>query len=147
MAFQTLSVLVVVYADTSSEKAKCVIDVGIFSCGLAFVDSKLAEKAAQSLYPADTLANGIGDAFRHCFWSSLMTVHIGSDKAKKIADNHELFGSNSVKEQNMDYYNNEIGREIGRQILLSAIKPHEQTQVAQNKCSNAVTTEILQLAP
>jgi len=122
-------------------------NVGIFSCGLAFIDSKLAEKTSRSLYPVDPLANGIGDAFRHCFWSALMTVHIGSDKAKKIADNHELFGYNLEKEQMMDYHNNEIGREIGRQILLSSIKPHEQTLAAQNKCSNSVTTRILQLAP
>lgn len=52
--------------------------------------------------------NDKSDAFRHCFWSALLSRDIGYHNA------HESDPGNPKNEKNMDIYNNSIGIEIGR---------------------------------
>jgi len=55
-----------------------------------------------------------GDAFRHAMWNALMQRDIG-DYAEIIATNHERNIDNSA-ENNMDLFNNKIGRNIGKKL-------------------------------
>jgi hypothetical protein len=77
--------------------------------------------------------NGKGDAFRHAYWSALMTKHCGVESAKKYGFAHEsvppgdgsqcvLVGSGSARtqpraERVMDEHNNSVGRDIGKANL------------------------------
>lgn len=49
------------------------------------------------------------DAFRHTYWSALMTMHFAKRLAKEISDRNEL-KSTSALDSDMDYNNNEVGR-------------------------------------
>ncbi len=59
----------------------------------------------------DTKAN----AYRHAMWNAVMTDKMGSKKAKKFADAHEIFDDpDGIWKENseMDLYNNQLGRSI-----------------------------------
>lgn len=74
-----------------------------------------AEKAlaeAKNRFPRE-LHNGRGDAFRHCYWSALMTRDIGFLNTKSITDAHEDFPGNPPAEKDMDLHNNMQGILIG----------------------------------
>jgi hypothetical protein len=61
------------------------------------------------------LRNGKGDAYRHALWNALSTLLIGSSLTEQLTTAHEdkpptyLY---SNKENQMDYYNNNRGRQI-----------------------------------
>ncbi|KAF1811945.1 hypothetical protein P152DRAFT_417793 [Eremomyces bilateralis CBS 781.70] len=98
--------------------------------------SNLAETAATEagrLYPANTLHNGKGDAFRHCYWNALMVIEIGEGKAKSIANNHEKGGKGREKE--MDLKNNARGRTIGKNA--SGKNKGQKRNDAKNDCKAA----------
>jgi len=75
--------------------------------------------ASGYIYPTDPLHpeyNDMADAGRHAWWSAGMTMALGPQKAKEIADSHEIGGSNPPSERWMDLYNNQIGRQIGTEL-------------------------------
>eukprot|EP01083_Nonionella_stella_P230511 814716_1 len=77
----------------------------------AYTDASAASSRAAALYPT-SLTNGMGDAFRHCYWNCLMTVHFGVSQAKIIADNHEAYNygpDTCYSATNMDMSNNLTG--------------------------------------
>lgn len=73
----------------------------------------LAEAARR--YPRQSLHNGAGDAFRHCYWSALMTREIGFLNTKAITDSHEEGPGIPADEKAMDLHNNLQGMVIGIQ--------------------------------
>lgn len=89
-----------------------------FKCNTA---SKLATQASEktsSLYNRYVLWQGNGDAFRHAYWSALMTKHIDRDFAYDAGLAHEglkrgyNFSSQS-EDSKMDISNNYSGRILG----------------------------------
>ena len=56
--------------------------------------------------------DGHNDAFRHAYWSALMTRHFGENFAASFATAHEGVPGNPAAREAMDLYNNEIGRRI-----------------------------------
>lgn len=123
-----------------TEGIKCIFRVGPFDCAKAKTDADLAAAESRTSYPTSTLHNGIGDAFRHCYWNALMTLSIGRDQAKKVADLHEDNNTTGPHlERVMDLKNNEIGRQVG-----SESKTAEE---ARDKCKDHVATGYLQLEP
>lgn len=85
-------------------------------CNMALRDMG-GEALASAEYVAQTYDwtdhNGKADAFRHCFWSGLMTRQMGYDTAKGFGDRHEYGAAEPEDERNMDLTNNEIGRQVG----------------------------------
>ncbi|WP_327115392.1 hypothetical protein OHB12_01400 [Nocardia sp. NBC_01730] len=59
-------------------------------------------------------ADGHGDAFRHTYWNARMTQEFGDDWTKAYTTAHEKSGGNPPAREAMDLFNNEKGREIGR---------------------------------
>src|SRR5688572_20220382 len=53
------------------------------------------------------------DAFRHCFWSSILSRDIGYFWAKAFTDAHETNPDNPADEKEMDLHNNSVGLKIG----------------------------------
>lgn len=54
--------------------------------------------------------NGGADAFRHCYWSGLMTKEFGWETAKEFGDRHEYNDDQHPFEAEVDLYNNRQGR-------------------------------------
>jgi len=58
-----------------------------------------------------------GDAFQHCFWSGLITLQVGADKAEAVTTRYEAVGgpeANDPDERAYDLNNNERGREFAQ---------------------------------
>ncbi|PKC68445.1 hypothetical protein RhiirA1_416908 [Rhizophagus irregularis] len=71
---------------------------------------------AQNNFPESTLHNGSGDAYRHCYWSGLLTFEFGVAGAKGFGDRHEESPDNPPEEKAMDLNNNNVGRTVASQI-------------------------------
>ena len=65
--------------------------------------------------PNGVAHNNEADAFRHTFMQAELTVLFSDKKAKGAGDNHEK-KSTSLHETNMDLWNNQVGRQIGREV-------------------------------
>ncbi|MCS4293991.1 RHS repeat-associated protein, partial [Comamonas sp. BIGb0152] len=78
-------------------------------------DNSEAFKRSKEKFAIHELHNGVGDAFRHCYWSCIMSLRMGVEQAKKVGDTHEVYGTQKrkqpEKEEIMDYHNNSKGRE------------------------------------
>lgn len=59
--------------------------------------------------------NDRSDAFRHCFWSALLSRELGFMNALEFTTAHESSPSNPPNEKEMDLHNNRVGLHIGRQ--------------------------------
>ena len=78
-----------------------------------FNNSSTASSTASSLYKAETLYLGNGDAFRHAYWNALNVKSVGADIAKAFANAHES-ETPEGNDKTMDLRNNTVGRNIGR---------------------------------
>jgi len=106
------------YNPDNCEKKYCLNECGAWKCNKAKRQADDALADAQRLFPADSLHNGEGDAWRHCYWNCKMVRKIGDHCAKYIADQHEEAGNRGGQppsEADMDYHNNHIGRGLGSQ--------------------------------
>ena len=72
--------------------------------------------AKQEGFLSNTNHNDKVDAFRHIFSSALLTIENGKYIQQFFGNMHELLTQNPTDEKIMDYYNDEIGREIGENI-------------------------------
>ncbi len=111
---------------------------GKIDLGLLFRMYLIQQKAlskAEELFPNMALWNDPGDAFRHAYWSALMTSEFGEEFAEKFATAHETeYNYNPSKAETfMDLHNNEVGRNIAilnpnvsdedlQQIIMSALQ-------------------------
>ncbi|KAI5819478.1 secreted protein [Pyronema omphalodes] len=101
------------YLPSGPELRYCANPLNTFACYKARGHANEASKAAAANFPANSLHNGKGDAFRHCYWNARMAIDIGVKKAKEIATRHEDGSTGPQREKNMDLANNETGRGIG----------------------------------
>jgi hypothetical protein len=51
-----------------------------------------------------------GDAFRHCYWSALLTRDIGQELSGFFTSLHEVKDGNPKNRKTMDLHNNGVGR-------------------------------------
>ena len=79
-------------------------------------NAKYAIEKAEELYPA-SLHNGNGDAFRHALFSGLNTKVLGYTLAKQLGDAHETFPNGNPLENEMDLFNNQVGRNLYSSLL------------------------------
>lgn len=73
-----------------------------------------AKTKAEELFPIG-LHNGKGDAYRHALWNGLSSLLIGTTLTEQLTTAHENKPPTytyNYKENQMDYYNNNIGRNI-----------------------------------
>lgn len=98
----------------ASEVFACVGDPE--GCWAAQDAANWALGTALWLYPAETLEDGAGDAFRHCSWSAALTQRVGGQRAEAITTRHEYASTpSSLSARVMDLGNKMIGREVGAQ--------------------------------
>lgn len=72
----------------------------------------LAGSVTALLFLPRNYHNNNGDAFRHCFWSSLIAKEISTDWARLWTMAHEMNASPSNKYRQMDEFNNIQGTQI-----------------------------------
>lgn len=95
---------------STAEALWCVTTYGLPACDKASMDATAASNDAGVRFPAATLSDGKGDAYRHCSWNALMTKHLDSGRAAAIATKHESYSTGSLASIEMDLYNNKMGR-------------------------------------
>jgi hypothetical protein len=82
----------------------------------AWAASRLADQAigtTSKQFPQDTtLHNDAADAFRHAYWSDLMTKAFGPNEARQFGNSREIYDPNPSGERYMHLYNNQIGRNL-----------------------------------
>ena len=84
--------------------------------------SEEALRLAGELFPADSLYQGEGDAFRHAYWNARMAQEFG-ERGYRLTYAHEglkigeipedKYKGNELKDVKMDVHNNKIGQQIG----------------------------------
>jgi RHS repeat-associated protein len=100
------------------EQASAAIYVGPWDAWLAYRDAQQAKAEAEATGLSGSIG-GLQDAFRHCDWSCLLARDIGPSQASIIGSLHEVC---NPSDQNMDLYNNGVGRDLA----LSSDLPCEQ---------------------
>lgn len=80
------------------------------------------------------------DAFRHCFWSSVLSRDIGYFWAKAFTDAHETNPDNPADEKEMDLHNNSVGLKIGFYYFI----PDSNTNLS-DKCNKALENGELKI--
>jgi hypothetical protein len=111
-----------------------------FSVGTIQDDVNKALAEAQRRYPG-TVHNGEGDAFRHCYWSALLTRDVGAANAKAFTDAHEDKAGNPAGEKAMDLHNNGVGIDVGK------ANPKASDSVMADRCADMLKMGRLQTAP
>ena len=86
--------------------------------------------------------NDRSDAFRHCFWSSLLSRDLGFFGAKAFTDAHESDPANPPGEKAMDLHNNAVGLKIGFFYFIP-----DSNSALSEKCFKALQNGELQTAP
>lgn len=80
----------------------------------AIKDSKgIAVKETKRIFGRNG-RNDKSDAFRHCFWSALLSKELGYANALKFTTAHESSPLNPTNEKTMDLHNNKVGLKIGQ---------------------------------
>ena len=101
------------------------------------VAAKKAEIKKDELYP-NTITqpcnyhNGIGDAFRHCYWNALSAKLIGVSLTSQLTTAHEEVNFTypyQIKEKIMDLHNNNIGINLASFNSYNSILNAVQSQV------------------
>lgn len=101
------------YGYNYGEMAACHDRLGLAICLQAKAYGDQATSQAQAWYPSSMLYNGAGDAFRHCWWSALMTRNQSVYVAAIVGDLHEHYAvGQPANEKDMDLYNNARGRDV-----------------------------------
>jgi|GEM_PF-4542450 len=110
--------------------------------GRAYLASKNAKEKVRELYgdKVSNAHNNEADAFRHAYWSYLMTQEIGAEDAKRVGDGHERSRVNDDTERFMDLYNNRLGRQL-------ALDPKNKGRPAEEVIQEAIKTGKLRLRP
>ncbi|MER6395364.1 cell wall-binding repeat-containing protein [Kitasatospora sp. NPDC001603] len=119
-----------------SEFTFCVLQPSHYNiCDKASDHATVAENAAKRDF-ADSLHNGKGDAFRHCYWNARMAIDMGVNTAKGFGDRHED-GDGPENEKRMDLYNNAEGRWFGAYYNngYSHLPKEERYQAANHDCA------------
>lgn len=84
----------------------------------AYEAQRNAQGISQDYYPTPGQVPGNydqNDAFRHAYWSALLTKRLGPDWSREFTSAHEGYFSNPGPAEAMDLYNNEVGRKIAEQ--------------------------------
>lgn len=93
--------------------------------------------------------NNEADAFKHTFMQAWFTVHHGEDVAKYFGDKHEKDGAarnQASGEENMDLWNNNQGREIGREIwsTFSFKNGYDYATIPHTKFNDIIAKKVME---
>ena len=102
------------------DMCKCAVTCGPNVCDVGYKMSRTALAEAAKRHP-NSLHNGEGDAWRHCYWSCIMAAWpgIGNVGAKCVGDLNEYLGDKHGQppaERQMDEANNAVGVALGLTI-------------------------------
>lgn len=92
--------------------------------------------------------NDESDAFRHCFWSAILSRDIGYVNAHIFTSAHESGSSNDPQQKEMDLHNNAVGLRIGTQFVYVAPglgRLFSSNRLVSDKCFNALQKNELKI--
>lgn len=100
-------------------------------------NANTASREANRRFAGNGLYNGVGDAFRHCYWSAMLARDIGVENATRFTTAHEAYEANPAQERAMDLHNNSVGVAIGK------AHPNANDSVLALFCIDALNEEKL----
>jgi hypothetical protein len=138
---------------------KCWVILHPFVAKKALIVTEEARGATKEIMQEKLLkGNGNGgqvDAFRHAFWMANLTLNIGSNKSKRLGNAHEKGNYKKYKKSKledgvipdkvsseMDYFNNEVGIDIGEMTTDFDLKGTVVEAVKSGKCKIIKTDEF-----
>ena len=92
---------------------------------ISFYATLKAFVLAKHYFPKTNSSDGIGNAFRHALWTSLILMYcckISSPEktlkwCKKITDLHEELFPNELLQKRMDLHNNQVGMDLFMEMI------------------------------
>ena len=97
--------------ENDAEAASAWVQAASWAIGIASVYSHTRPDSDKSMY------GGRADALRHFLWNAYMTFMLGEDRARALANAHELpeasADRNTEQDRQMDLRNNAAGRQLG----------------------------------
>ncbi len=94
--------------------------------------------------------NDDSDAFRHCYWSSILARELGFQHALEFTSAHESRTDNPLSEKTMDLHNNFVGLNIGKQFIhiVPGIGEYfESDKELSDRCYKAYKEGKLKISP
>ncbi len=110
---------------------------------LAFEVSEIVfpQDSPNSAIPGQTVGDdGHRDAFRHAFWSALLTLRYGAEWTEAFTNAHEGGIGNPAAKEAMDLYNNSQGIGIAQSVAF--IGGDYSFPTLQSQLAQAITAEI-----
>lgn len=89
-----------------------------------------AISATQARYPGVVATNNEADAYRHFYWSFLMTRVLGQYFSGLVGTSHEISRPDTEAAHYMDYYNNAIARWAAQDSHFSGMTPDQAARAA-----------------
>ncbi len=90
--------------------------------------------------------NNEADAFKHTFMQARLTVQYNNALAKAAGNIHEIDGNirngQTKGEENMDLWNNDIGRQIGKEIRQEM--NNQRTIYAKDEIDDKIAAKVMQ---
>ena len=90
--------------------------------------------------------NNEADAFKHTFMQARLTVQYNNSMAKAAGNFHEIDGNlrkgQTKGEENMDLWNNNIGRQIGKEIREEM--DHERKIYTKEEVDDLIAAKVMQ---
>lgn len=120
---------------------------------LSFIATVRSFIIAKKYFPETNSSNGIGNAFRHALWTSLIMMYcckISSPEksfnwTKKVTDLHEELFPNEPLETKMDLHNNKIGLDLFMNMLQGIHRQFFETSFLIDKIFEKLkTAQILE---
>lgn len=125
---RTITIFIRTFKTLSFSKIKRLLNVVIPHPIFAIVSLYATYKAftiARSYFPKTNSSDGIGNAFRHSFWTCLIIMYCSkissAEKSikwcQKITDLHEELFPNETMQKQMDLHNNKVGINLYKEML------------------------------
>lgn len=92
------------------------------ACAAAVVATGAAFRWTKEYYGKYHTAEGTkeipkeGDAFTHCYWSGMITLQVGGNKAEKVTTRFEAYAGNDRFQKEYDIENNTRGRAFAQRV-------------------------------
>ena len=125
---RTITIFITTFKTLSFSKIKRLLNVVLPHPIFAIVSLYATFKAftiAKKYFPKTNSSDGIGNAFRHAFWTCLISMYCSKissperslEWCQKITDLHEELFPNEPLQKQMDLHNNKVGINIYKELL------------------------------
>ncbi|MEX2392245.1 MAG: RHS repeat-associated core domain-containing protein [Dehalococcoidia bacterium] len=93
----------------------CAVNL-LYECGVVLWARSRAGDETESRFPGGAPDRSPGNRFLHCYWSGLIALVLGADRAELYTTRYEATEDNTSYQKDFDLRSNELGRRFGEQV-------------------------------